>query len=238
MKNKSVQIKSALYVHASGNTKTGKVDTTYVSIKGSCPNDCTLKNDGCYAQNSFVAFTVKRLDSEFKKENPKDIAEYEARAIDESYNGESVPGSLLRLHVSGDTRTRGAARVLASAVDRWLARGGLGAWSYTHAWRKVKRADFGKISVLASIENSSQAEAVREQGYAPALIVDKFESDKAFERDGFKFIPCPAQTRDVSCADCKLCLKSDFLFESKSGIAFEVHGVKKNSIKKKLNVIQ
>jgi hypothetical protein len=229
----------AIYVSDSGNAKiigSQKADATYASIRASCPDSCALKAQGCYAQGGHVGMTVRRLDAAAKG---RDVVRAEVQAIDGSYQGRAVPkGRSLRLHVSGDARTTRAARSLAAAVVRWQARGGGLAWSYTHAWRNVKRAAWNTVSVLASVESPQLAAAVRRQGYAPALVVDAHKSAKAYVAHGVRWIPCPQQTRGIGCTDCGLCLDADALFARHAGIAFEAHGEKKNAVKRRLTVIK
>lgn len=227
------RMNGALYVEGSNNSKimgSERVDATYVSIEGSCPSACPLKDDGCYAQTSgFLGKLARALNEEEKDPNAA-----ECELIDASYKGGPVPpGRALRLHVSGDCADRHKASALACAVARWQRRGGGPAWNYTHAWRTVRRSAWGKVSVLASIENPLQARVVRRQGYAPALVVESHPPDgRAYEKDGTRWIPCPAQTREVGCTDCRLCFDADALFERRAGIAFAAHGAKRNDVKR------
>jgi hypothetical protein len=39
-----------------------------------------------------------------------------------------------------------------------------------------------------------------------------------------KILPCPEQTTGVSCADCKLCMRDDYLRDAGITIAFAAHG--------------
>lgn len=233
-----------IYVSNSGNTKimgSKKVDATYSSIEVTCPSSCELKNTGCYAQTSYVGMQNARLNKEASNLSPLQVARAEAKAIDNSYSGGNVPtGRDMRLHVAGDSRTVTGSRVINKAVGRWKQRGGGDCWSYTHAWRNVSRDEWDNVSMLASVDSVSEISEAREQGYAPAIVVPEFNSDKAFNLDGTdtKFIPCPAQTREVGCTDCRLCFNADRLFHKNMGIAFAAHGVRKNAIKKRLNVIQ
>jgi hypothetical protein len=234
---------SAAYVRNSKNVKLSKngkgVDATYASIKATCPKDCALKNEGCYAQSGNTFFTVKRLDDNAGDKSGIIVAKEEAKAIDNSYRGKKVPeGQILRLHVSGDCTTNTAAKTISAAANRWLKRGGKRVWSYTHAWRNVKRESWGKINVLASMESPVDGIKAIRRGYAPALVVGSFASDKAFIAKGIRWIPCPAQTKDnVTCQDCKLCHDTDKLIERKAGIAFAAHGVQKNKAKRHLTVL-
>jgi len=161
-------MKGAVYVSDSGNRKimgSKKVDATYVSIKTSCPKDCPLMGEGCYAELGYVGITSHRLDDEAKGQSPLDTARAEAKAIDESYNGKEVPrGRDLRLHVSGDSRTLLGSRVLNRAIGRWKQRGGGTVWSYTHAWKHVPREEWTNVSMLASVNHVNEVADAREQG--------------------------------------------------------------------------
>jgi hypothetical protein len=186
-----------------------------------------------------------RLNKSVKKSmRPEAVARVERDAIVKSFEGGKIPqdgargGRDLRLHVSGDARTRRAVRILAGAVKNWIGRGGGAVWSYTHAWQTVPRRDWGKTSILASMTDPALAAAARKQGYAPALVVQHHASDKAYQVAGsdVTWIPCPQQTRDVACSDCRLCMDSQRLFNANMGIAFAAHGAT-NKIKKHLTVV-
>lgn len=237
---------SVILVESSKNEKTGEVVSTYASIKATCPSSCALKHNGCYAQNSYVGFTVSKLDR-FAKENnisTTTAARKEAYLINHAFNGGPIPNARdFRMHVSGDTTTKLGAKILSKAIDGYKNRGGGRVWSYTHAWAKVPRSAWTRnLSILASVETASQVEKARKQGYAPAIVVEDFGGNrKAFGMFGTdtKFIPCPAQTNDdVTCVKCGLCMNADRLFEKKLGVAFSIHGIKKESLKKHLSVIK
>lgn len=233
----------ATYVENSGNRKiigSKKADATYVSIKASCPTDCPFMGEGCYAELGNVGITSHRLDKEARRSSPLDAARAEAKAIDNSYKGKAIPEQRdLRLHVAGDSRTVKGARVLNKAIGRWTHRGGGKAWTYTHAWKHVPRKEWSNVSVLASIQNVSEVDKAKAQGYTVAIVVPEHPTDKAYQLAGsdMTFIPCPQQTRGIGCSDCRLCMKADWLFETNRGIAFAVHGVRKEQLKRHLTVV-
>lgn len=234
----------AIYVSDSGNSKimgSKKVDATYCSINATCPNTCELKGKGCYAELSFVGIQTTRLNNEASQLTALQVARAEAKAIDNCYNGGAVPaGRDMRLHVAGDSRTVTGTRIINKAVGRWKRRGGGDCWSYTHAWRSVPRSEWNNVSILASVSSTAEVAEARKQGYAPAIVVPEFNGDKAFTLEGSdtKWIPCPAQTRNKGCSDCRLCFNANRLHNDNFGIAFAAHGVKKNAIKRHLNVVK
>ena len=233
-------MKLALYIYNSKDRKIGKgVDATYASISKTCPNTCAQKNSGCYASLGPTGIHVNRLDSGLEETtyNTLDLAKAEAELISNAYKDKKPTGKkLLRIHVSGDSRTIKGSKLINSAVGEWKNNGGHIAWTYTHAWKNVPRKVWNNVSVLASVDKIEDIDNARKQGYAPAIIVSKFDGKKLFSIEGTdtKFIPCPYETHGVTCDKCKLCMKADFLFKNNKGIAFKAHGAQK----KKLKVIQ
>ena len=210
-------------IETSDNRKLGAVSATYAS-QASCPRSCPWFGQGCYAEQGPTGFTTRRL-SRSTERNALRIAKAEAQAIDRL-----TGDRLLRLHVVGDARTDSAARVLSAAAQRYSAREnaprrGKKVWTYTHSWRTVSRHSWGgAVSVLASVETVRDAREAMAQGYAAAVVVAAFEKDSAYQVDGTTVIPCPNQTRGVTCRDCGLCRDDERLRASGLVIAFEAHG--------------
>jgi hypothetical protein len=83
------------------------------------------------------------------------------------------------------------------------------------------------VSVLASCETADDVRLARARGYAAALVVPAFEDAAAFPLaglDGAKVVPCPQQTRDRSCTDCRLCFADARLRDRNLVIGFALHG--------------
>jgi hypothetical protein len=78
--------------------------------------------------------------------------------------------------------------------------------------------------VLASVETMSDAHAAVAAGYAPALTVDAHATDLAWTHAGLRIVPCPAQTRGTTCAQCRLCLDPQLPLR-KTGVSFALHGL-------------
>ena len=222
---------AATFVRLSKNAKIGDAAATY-SATATCP-PCPLKDGkGCYAEDGNVGFTTRRLNKAAQGKTPLQVARDEARAIDA---GRPLPIPL-RLHVSGDCRTLKATEVVAAAAGRYRDRGGDVAWTYTHAWRRVPRKTWGRVSALASCDRPEQAVAAREAGYAPAVTVARHLASATVSH-GVRWIACPAQLRGVTCVECRLCMDADKLFEQKLGIAFAAHGTKERKLQKRLPVL-
>lgn len=211
------------------NRKIGDIAATYLPIKQTCPNSCVLKDTGCYAQTGYVGMYVAKLQRKFEGVSAYDLVRKEAREI--ASFGPNANGKPLRLHVSGDARTSKSAILLREAAKKWDGK----VFTYTHAWRVIPRKSWGKISVLASVESTGEAKEALKKGYAPAITVAFHPGAKAYEKDGVKIIPCPQQTRDITCDKCRLCMNDAMLRAQNAVISFAVHGVRK---KRALTVIQ
>ena len=214
----------------SQNKKIGDMAATYLPIAQTCPNTCPHKGNGCYAQMGHVGFQVMRLERVTQGKKAYDIIRQEAREI--AKRGHEAEGRSLRLHVSGDVRSDATARLLGKATLKW---DGV-VYSYTHSWRHVKRSSWNRISVLASCENMTQAKEAWERGYAASVIVPEHKTDKAYMVGDMKVIPCPQQTREVTCEQCGLCMKDGMLHDQKAVIAFAAHGAGKKRVS--LTVLQ
>jgi hypothetical protein len=209
----------------SKNGKIGDVAATYVS-QASCPTVCPLRGSGCYAEGGRAGITTRRLNDADPDATALDCARAEAAEIDRLPDG----GRDLRLHVVGDCPTNGAAKIVAAAAARYVARGGGSVWTYTHAWRKVHRASWGDVSVMASVETMSDAILADAAGYAVAMVVPEHDGDRAVDDGGFKVVPCPEQTgRGVTCVDCRLCMGDGGLRDRTTPaiIALAIHGQSK-----------
>lgn len=212
------------------NRKIGNIACTYLPIDKTCPDSCALKDNGCYAQVGYVGFHMRRLEKKTENMKAYDIIRKEAREI--ASHGPNASGKALRLHISGDAKTEKTANLLRDAAKKWDGK----VYTYTHAWRDVPRSAWGDISVLASVENLRQAGEAMDKGYVPAVTVAIHPEDgKAYYENGVKVIPCPQQTKGVTCENCKLCMNDSMLFAQGAVIAFAVHGVRK---KRMLTVIQ
>jgi hypothetical protein len=221
------------------------VASTYVSIASTCPDTCTFKNNGCYAQAGQSHLVMGELDRSGRSYAPLEVSRGEALALGALWP-KGVPqdgargGRDLRLHVGGDVSCRRGARALGDAVALLKARGLGTAWTYTHRWREIPRASWGPISVLASVETVEDAAVARDLGYAPAITVDRFRGRKAFALgDGIKAIPCPFEAggSGPTCNTCRLCLDRD-LPRLGAAIAFAVHGAKADDARRRLPVLQ
>lgn len=218
------------------------VSTTSASIQATCPKTCPFIGRGCYAEVGFTRFIGARLDEAARGAAPEEVIAEEVRLMDGAFGGGRIPddgtGSprALRLHVGGDVGSEEGARMLAAAAFRWQRRGGGPVWTYSHWWRLVPRSAWGVVSVLASVETATDIEQARAAGYVSAITVDAFPSERAFRLRGStaRIIPCPAETRQRTCAECRLCLDGAGLFRRNQAIAFAPHGSEARRVRETL----
>ena len=215
------------------NRKLGKgVWATTLPIKATCPTTCFHhpSNAGtCYAWQGHMRFTQDRWEREGKGTDP---TTQEPALIDQV-----PPGAMLRLHVAGDFVGQ---RHLSACVKRIKLKA-LQAWAYTHNWRKLR--PLKGLSLLASCETHAEMVQAHKKGYPIARVVSHHRTDKAHtlhSPDGketdFIGIPCPAETKGVTCETCKLCLRGEWLHESKRVILFTPHGSRRAKLKELIQI--
>ncbi len=217
----------------SKNVKVGDVAATYAPISQTCPTSCPLRDNGCYAQSGNVGFKVRRTEEYSAGLNGDTVATLEGDEIADMAT-HAPEGHALRIHVSGDATSDYRAKQMARGASVWNGP----VWSYTHAWREVSRASWGRVSILASCESLLDVANAATRGFAAALVVASHPADGRAYRDpstGVKVIPCPSQTRDAKCTDCRLCWNDSMLKAQGACIAFAAHGATK---KRTLAVIQ
>ena len=212
----------------SGNAKLGDCAATYAAAT-TCPASCPFLNGGCYAEYDQTSIHWKPITEQADGLTAEQVATAEALAI------RRTPAVRdMRLHVAGDSPTREGTRAIADACEDYVARGlavgkRLAVFTYTHGWKQVLRSDWWRVSVLASCETVADVHAAFRRGYAAAVTVAAFPAGpRAFtlgEGEGaVKCVPCPAQTSETTCSECKLCMDDRRLLATRTVIAFETHG--------------
>jgi len=147
---------------------------------------------------------------------------------------EELPeGTLWRHNQAGDlpgTDGNIDRRALADIVIANLNKRG---FTYTHKpmnksnAQAVKCANKLGFTVNLSADTVAQADEYAAMGIAPVVLTVPEDTRANFTTPaGNKVVICPAETKGVTCADCKLCAWSG----RKAIIAFPAHGSKKKAV--------
>lgn len=189
---------------------------TYRAVGPTCPSTCALLDAGCYAQGGNVNLHQRG------RYSLNDGALFLAGLAF------IPPGATVRLHVSGDVMLDGALDVdyLRAMIDGAAARPDVTFFGYTHAWKLIDRAVFvfpANFVLNASCDGPADVDAARAAGWDTTTVVP---SDTPWRREGDTVV-CPQQTvESLSCAECKLCMRSDRSIT----VAFRAHGSGKKKV--------
>lgn len=202
-----------LVVLRSGNSKTGAAAVTY-RTQDSCPTTCPLMGTGCYARGRIFGIPT-RLGAETAD------GEYAAvRAL-----AETLPqGGMVRANVSGDLLQEDGSLdtgYVEALSDVAAARPDANVFTYTHAWRTLSPDVSPGVTVNASCETAADVEAAAAAGW-PTVVADPGGEETLIGQTvaDRKVVQCPAQTRGLTCEECRLCARA----ERRSTVAFVVHG--------------
>lgn len=240
----TAHVRSAFAVERTDNGKLsiGKKFSTTLSSHHSCPDTCRFKGDplnpdgpngnGCFTYDHLLGNEARKLDRAGETDFVK-IALQEAAAID------ALTGKWdCRIHEVGDCSCIEAAQIVAAAAERYMAKQGRIAFTYTHAYKapySVPRSAWGNVSVLGSCETEEDIQLVQSMGYVPSIVVSEFLHDTPYYIGGHKFLPCPhnlnvqvtnekGEKEHITCRTCRFCLKESWLREKGLGVAFRAHG--------------
>ncbi len=180
------------------------------------------RSPGCSSPRHAVR-RVHRLNNS-RITDPLEIAKIEATKIDALTEKRD-----LRVHVVGDCATAITASIVGAAMVRFEARTGRMAWTYTHAWKFVPIDAWKGARVMASCETLEHIREAAERGYAAAIVVPEYlNAHRAYRHPAgdAKIVPCPFETRGVTCDKCRLCMRPESLKATGAVIAFRSHATK------------
>lgn len=206
-----------------GNTKLGTMPVTR-SPQVNCPDTCTLKGNGCYAENHFLGVVWRKdLTKGFMftdliqsvKKLPKNTLWRHNEAGDLSQDNGNINADDLNLLVQANKGKKG--------------------FTYTHHIpnqhnaKLIKDANSNGFTINLSAENLEQADDYFSLNIAPVVTLLPIESAKVtLTKNGVRVVKCPASYRDVTCAECKICQSS----ERNYIIGFPAHGTRKSKVNK------
>lgn len=209
-------------VRSSNNRKLGAIPVS-MTERGSCPDACGFKNEGCYAEeHHWLKYHWGRIEQ--RGLAWKDFCLAISR----------LPrGQLWRHNEAGDLPGMNDA---IDALDlASLVRANVGRRGFTfthkptlegpHARRNriaIEKANRGGFTVNLSADNLEHADALADLGIGPvAVVVPSDAGDRARRTPGGRtVIVCPAETRGLTCARCRLCSHAN----RKAIVAFRAHG--------------
>lgn len=205
-------------VLTSKNRKTGPIPVS-MTDEASCPDACSLKSQGCYAESGKTRYHWDRV----------------ATKRGMSWKGfcervKLLPrGQLWRHNEAGDLPGRGdqldvhALRMLVEAN-----RGRRG-FTFTHKPMRSRReresvrfANASGFTVNLSADSLERADALAALNIAPVVVViphDVKETDLATPQ-GRRVIVCLNEWRGLTCVECRLCSNA----QRRSIVAFRAHG--------------
>jgi hypothetical protein len=204
-------------VMRSVNRKTGPIPVT-MTDEGSCPVSCPFRGAGCYASYGHVGGWWRKTP---ERGMPWD--EFCA-AIS------ALPmGTLWRHNEAGDLPGLGDALDRLALARLVRANRGKRGFTFTHLLLKsaadasaVRRANAAGFTVNLSADSLEHADELAARGIGPVAVVLPEDAPLRATRTpaGRKVVVCPAQTHEITCADCRLCA----IPTRKAVIGFLAHG--------------
>ena len=217
----------------SSNRKTGPI-ATIRSSSNTCPSTCPFNHGGgCYAASGPEAIHWRRLDQSTK---PEHVAGW--LGLSDQFRAAKIKrGTLLRVNTAGDLpQLPSTGEILGNVVD--LMRGifehhGMVPFTYTHHRQTehnlavVDRQNKAGFTVNLSCDSEERASMMHRRGFPSVVVVPADDTRTSWhDRDGVRFVTCPAQTGDTNCDRCRLCTKAD----RSAVVAFRAHGNKAKKI--------
>jgi len=209
----------------SGNDKLGPIPASMTS-RDSCPDECSYKGSGCFAEGGRVAMHWFKLDRAGLTLDQLTQLIREIRA-----------GRVWRHNVGGDLPKTKSGRINRRDLRKLVkANRGRRGYTYTHFTPTVRE---NRLAIREAIANgftvnlsaNTVAEAVgyRNEHNLPtvAVVPPEFWGDSvAVDVEGHSVVRCPAEYRkEVTCSTCQACAVPD----RKSIIGFTTHGQRKNA---------
>lgn len=215
-------------VRVSANKKTGPIPVSYTTPE-SCPDACSLKKNGCYADNGPVHYAWRKAEShgvEWQEFCDKVVA---------------LPkNQLWRHNVAGDLP--GQNNTIDTEAMRELIKANKGkrGFTYTHYpmsnegnRKALALANAHGFTVNVSSETYTEADQAINYGVAPVVVLQEIDAPKvSFTPQGNKVVTCPATYMDsVTCQSCELC----YNISRRVIVGFPAHGVSKRKV---INIIR
>ena len=207
------------FTRASGNAKTGPIPVT-TSSANTCPTDCKLRGNGCYAEYGPLALhwravnngtrggTLDELCSKIKR-LPKHQLWRWAQAGDLPGDGQHINAADMTQLVAANSGRRGFGYTHYDAFD-------------AHNAQLIKAANDDGFVINLSADSLDRADELAALGIAPVACILPTGTVKPLMTPAGRHVSiCPATVRDdVTCASCGICAVPGH----KAIIGFPAHG--------------
>jgi len=209
----------------SSNSKTGPIPVS-TTEKASCPNNCPLKGNGCYANDYHLNMHWEKVS---KKERGTDWDTF-CQSV-----SKFKPNQLWRHNQAGDLPSNNGQTIDYYKLEQLIqANNGKRGFTYTHyplnAFNRslINLSNAQGFTINASTESLEQALNAFKQGIPSTVVLsDKYQGLKKFKFNEANVVICPAQVNDnITCQSCALCQKSN----RDCIIGFIAHGSSKNKV--------
>lgn len=206
----------------SNNAKTGPIAVS-TSSKSTCPDDCPLKEKGCYAGNGPLNLHWQKVTNGKRGVSFDDfLLQVDALPMRSEYRHNQagdLPGQ------DGQIDAPKLARLAATAKKRKLK-----AFTYSHYnvltninnRLAIKQANNQGFTINLSANHISEVDNLLALNIAPVAVIMPINAPKvSYTAVGNKVVICPAQTnKNTTCKDCMICAKKDRSFS----VGFLPHG--------------
>lgn len=205
----------------SSNVKTGPIPVS-TSSRETCPDSCSLKKNGCYADSGPLALHWTKVTSGERGMGFADFCSTIAALPD---------GQLWRHNQAGDLPGINGVINQSQVAELVRANKGKRGFTYTHYdpsimtnQESIRRSNRNGFTINLSAECLNEADAFKALNIGPVVTILPIDSPKKLTtKAGNKVIVCPATYLDnVSCATCQLCQH-----QRDTIIGFPVHGTSK-----------
>jgi hypothetical protein len=205
------------FVRVSQNKKTGPIPVSSTD-RGSCPDECSYKDSGCFGENAPLVFHWNKLN-------------HTGLTLDELCTRyEDLPRRQLARHnVVGDLPKREDGLINVDALERITAAASrIDLFAYTHFspyeyvnHDAILAANRSGFTINLSCESYDEADNYIDMGIGPVVLsVPRGTPKVTHTKKGRQVTLCPADYSPMTCDRCGICAVS----ERKSVIAFTAHG--------------
>jgi len=209
----------------SKNKKTGPMAVS-TSPKKTCPDNCPLKSDGCFADSGPIQLHWQQLSLGNRGVLFDDfLLQVGALRKGVEYRHNQA-GDMPKKPGTTSTIDAPKLKQLTNVINKRK----LKAFGYTHYpvidnkenSDAIKYANDNGFAVNLSANNVSDVDTLLELNIAPVAVIMRANAKKvSYTEKGNKIVICPAQTNEkTACIDCMLCAKPDRKFS----IGFYPHG--------------